>query len=139
MHRAERRIFIFKLSLTCHKTGILPHKTNLDSVCVCVCVWQVKALLRDLVLKLCFHQSTLLLLRVCVYVGGLLKINVVTVSWPHEDRLIKETKAGRVRDKKRGDSGIKCWWARERDKDCCLPGCQLQTDHNLKLGHLRRA
>ena len=60
-------------------------------VCVCVCVWQVKALLRDLVLKPCFHLSTLRLLGVYVYVGGLLKINVVTVSWPHEDRLIKET------------------------------------------------
>ena len=34
-YRAERRIFMFKLSLSCHKTGILPHKTTLDSVCVC--------------------------------------------------------------------------------------------------------
>lgn len=91
-HNAQGREknFIFKLSLTCHKTGLLPHKTNLDSVCVCV--WQVKALPRDLVLKPCFHQSTLLLLGGYVYVGGLLKINVVTVSWPHQDRLIKETK-----------------------------------------------
>ena len=90
-YRAERRIFMFKLSWSCHKTGILPHKTALGSVCVCVCVRQVKALLRDLVLKPCFHQGTLRLLGVYVYVGGLLKINVVTVSWPHEDRLIKET------------------------------------------------
>lgn len=53
-------------------------------------------------MKLCFHQSTLLLLRLYVCEGGLFKINVVTLSWPNEDRLIKETK--------QGDSEIRREW-----------------------------